>query len=94
MADDISKKSQNIILEDRSKLSLSGIEQVENFNDTVITLETIRGGLTIKGEGLNISSLNLDEGKVMIDGLISGMSYSNKDGNMGKNGGFLGKMFK
>lgn len=94
MADEISKKSQNIILEDRAKLSLSGVEQVENFNETVITLETIRGGLTIKGEGLNISSLNLDEGKVMIDGLISGMSYSNKDGSPGKNGGFLGKMFK
>ena len=94
MADDILKKDQNIILENREKLSISGVQQVENFNETVITLETIRGGITIKGEGLNISSLNLDEGKVMIDGLISGMSYSNKDGNMSKNGGFLGKMFK
>lgn len=94
MADDILKKNQNIILEDRSKLSISGVEQVDNFNETVITLETVNGGLSIKGENLNISSLNLDEGKVMIDGLISGMSYDTKEIANGKDGGFLGRMFK
>lgn len=94
MTEDLIKKNQNIILEDRARLSISGVEQVENFNETVITLETIRGGVTIKGEELNISNLNLEEGKVMIDGLISGIIYNAKDSNSGKNGGFLGKMFK
>lgn len=94
MINDGSSKSQNIILEDRSKLSISGVEQVANFNETVITLETIRGGVSIKGEELNISNLNLEEGKVTIDGMISSISYSNKDNSLGKNGGFLGKMFK
>lgn len=94
MTDDLINKNQNIILEDRSRLSISGVEQVENFNETVITLETIRGGVTIKGEELNISNLNLEEGKVMIDGLISGIIYDSKDGSSSKNGGFLGKMFK
>ena len=94
MADDLIRKSQNIILEDRSKLSISGVEQVENFNETVITLETVRGGLSIKGENLNISNLNLEEGKVMIDGLISGVVYNNKENVPGKSGGILGKMFK
>lgn len=94
MVSDVSNKSQNIILEDRSKLSISGVEQVANFNETVITLETIRGGVNIKGEELNISNLNLEEGKVTIDGMISAISYSNKENLTGKNGGFLGKMFK
>lgn len=94
MTDDLINKNQNIILEDRSRLSISGVEQVENFNETVITLETIRGGVTIKGEELNISNLNLEEGKVMIDGLISGIIYDSKDSSSSKNGGFLGKMFK
>ncbi len=87
-------KNQNIILEDRSKLSISGVEQVDNFNETLITLETIRGGVSVKGENLNISNLNLEEGKVTIDGVISDISYNNKDGSQGKNGSFLGKMFK
>lgn len=94
MTDDTLKKSQNIVLEDRAKLSISGVEQVDNFNETVITLETVRGGVTVKGEDLNISSLNLEEGKVMIDGLVSGISYSDKEGGSGKSGSFLGKMFK
>ena len=91
---DGTNKSQNIILEDRTKLSISGVEQVDNFNETLITLETIRGGISIKGEELNISNLNLEEGKVTIDGMISAISYNNKDNSQGKNGGFLGKMFK
>lgn len=94
MADDMIKQNQNIILEDRSKLSISGVDQVENFNETVITLETVSGGLKITGEKLNISSLNLDEGKVMIDGFISGMSYDTKEMSTGKDGSFLGRMFK
>ena len=94
LADDGLMKNQNIMLEDRAKLSISGVEQVDNFNETVITLETVRGGVTVKGEDLNISSLNLEEGKVMIDGLVSGISYSDKEGSAGKGGSFLGKMFK
>ncbi|AFS79371.1 sporulation protein YabP [Gottschalkia acidurici 9a] len=94
MNDDLANLGQNIILEDRSKLSISGVEQVDNFNENTISLGTVRGGITIKGEDLNISKLNLEDGNVIIDGTINSITYINKEATGGKGGGFLGKMFK
>lgn len=94
MSDQSTNRSQNIILEERSKLSISGVEQVDNYNENTITLGSVRGGITIKGEELNISKLNLEDGNVRIDGIINSISYSNKESTNNKGTGFLGKMFK
>jgi len=72
-------KSQNITVEDREKVVITGVEQVESYNDNVVILNTIKGGITVKGEGLNISKLNLDDGSVIIGGKINGINYSSKD---------------
>lgn len=90
----VKSKVQNIILENREKLSISGVSHVVSFNDNTVILETIRGDLTIKGADLNINKLNIDDGNVVVEGMIHGMMYSEKE-NMGTKGiGFLGKMFK
>lgn len=82
---------QNILIEDRKLLKLSGVEQVDSFNDNTIVLSTVKGRLSIKGEELNVSKLNLDEGKVEIDGLINSLNYLSKEGEP-KN--LIGKIFK
>ncbi|WP_425447825.1 sporulation protein YabP [Dethiothermospora halolimnae] len=89
-----SMRGQNIILEDREKLSVSGVEHVDNFNENTIVVATVKGTMTIKGQSLNISKLNLDDGNVMIEGRIDGLIYSDKDTSGSKGSGFLSKMFK
>jgi len=84
-------KTQNIVIEDRSNISISGVDQVDSFNDNTIVLSTVKGGLSIKGEGLNVSKLNLDEGNVKITGLINSLAYIGKEGTP-KN--LMGKIFK
>ena len=84
-------KTQNIVIEDRSNISISGVDQVDSFNDNTIVLSTVKGGLSIKGEGLNVSKLNLDEGNVKITGLINSLAYISKEGTP-KN--LMGKIFK
>ena len=59
-------RNQNILVEDRNRVSITGVEQVESFNDNTIILRTIKGGMVIKGEGLNVDRLNLDDGNVKI----------------------------
>ena len=59
----INSKSQNILIEDRNKATISGVEQVDSFNDNSIVLSTIKGGLSIKGEGLNVGKLNIGGSK-------------------------------
>ncbi|MCF6464556.1 sporulation protein YabP [Clostridium sp. Cult2] len=85
-------KNQNILVEDRNKVTITGVEQVESFNDNTIILRTIKGGMVIKGERLNVGKLNLDDGNVKIDGIINGINYVDKD--LSQKGNIIGKIFK
>ncbi len=71
-----SEQLHNVILENRKKLSVSGIEEVESFNEEEIVLRTSHlGMLVIKGNGLHINKLNVDTGDVNISGDIQNMDY-------------------
>ena len=84
---------QNIILENREKLSLSGILDVLSFDDQIIILETELGMLTVKGENLRINKLSIDTSEVVVEGEISSLAYNDKDFDK-KSGSFLSKIFK
>lgn len=85
---------QNLILENRSKLSISGVLDVLSFDDQIVIIETELGLLTIKGETLRINKLSIDTSEVIVEGQIDSISYSSKDLNKKSNEGFLGKIFK
>jgi len=85
---------QNLILENRSKLSISGVLDVLSFDDQIVIIETELGMLTIKGETLRINKLSIDTSEVIVEGQIDSISYSSKDLNKKSNEGFLGKIFK
>lgn len=84
---------QNIILENRNKLNISGVLDVLSFDDEVVILETELGLLTIKGDNLRITKLSIDTSEVIIEGEILSLVYSNKDID-NKSSGLLGKIFK
>lgn len=84
---------QNLILENRSKLSISGVNDVLSFDDQVVMVETDLGLLTVKGENLRINKLSIDTSEVIIEGEISYLAYSDK--TLEKSGGsLLSKIFK
>ncbi len=71
-----------LLLEGRSKMTLSGIKEVKGFSDTEVLLRTSCGALSVHGKGLNISRLNTDTGELFISGEVSVMKYS-KDKSKG-----------
>ena len=83
---------QNLILENREKLSISGVIDVLSFDDQIVILETELGMLTIKGEDLRINKLSIDTQDVIIEGNIVSLTYSDKEER--KSGNLLGKIFK
>lgn len=86
---------QNLFLENREKLNVSGVKDVLSFDDQMVIVETELGMLTIKGENLRINKLSLDTSEVAIDGLVNSFAYSDATKVDGKKGGsFLGKIFK
>lgn len=84
---------QNIVLENRSKLSISGVLDVLSFDDQIIITETELGLLTIKGDNLRINKLSIDSSEVVVEGEINNLTYSESDGDK-KSGGLLSKIFK
>lgn len=85
---------QNLILENREKLSISGVLDVLSFDDQIVILETELGLLTIKGENLRINKLSLDTAEVIIDGEVYNLGYSEKDLEKKSGGGLLNKIFR
>lgn len=84
---------QNLILENRGKLSISGVLDVLSFDDQVVILETELGLLTVKGENIRINKLSIDTSEVIVEGDISYLAYSDKDTEKTK-GNFMSKIFK
>ena len=84
---------QNLILENRSKLSISGVLDVLSFDDQVVILETELGLLTVKGENIRINKLSIDTSEVIVEGDISNLSYSDKSIEKNKSS-LMSKIFK
>lgn len=74
----IAEKKGNIILENRNKISLTGVLEVISFDDEKILLNTALGALAIKGANLKMNKLDVQNGDVIIVGMISSMVYSTK----------------
>ena len=82
------------VLENREKLTLTGILDIYSFDDQIIIIETELGLLTIKGDNLKISKLSLDTSDFVVDGKISSLAYSDSVVGTKKGKGILGKIFK
>lgn len=66
---------QNIILEDRSRLSVTGVLDVDSFDDRQIVAKTVKGSLILRGNDLHIDKLSLDTGDLTVTGLITDLGY-------------------
>lgn len=84
---------QNVVLENRERLNVTGINDILSFDDQVVILSTDLGMLTIKGSELKINKLNIDESEVKIEGNISSISYS-QDSPKRKSESIFSKIFK
>ena len=87
-------KVQNLVLENREKLHITGVIDVESFNDESVIVDTELGVLVVKGIDLHINKLNIDNSELGIEGEIISCEYSDRDGSRNKGGGFLARMFK
>ncbi|MDD4801344.1 MAG: sporulation protein YabP [Syntrophomonas sp.] len=82
-------------LANRQRLALTGVNNVISFDEQEIILSTNLGYLSVAGEELHINALNLDEGKVAIQGNVNNIGYKPQGTDLkakGKN--MLGRLFK
>jgi sporulation protein YabP len=84
MADDNRERSRSrphsVVLDNRSHLTIEGVQHVENFDDDAIVLSTDMGLLMVKGHHLKILQLDLDAGHFAAEGEMDSLTYTRKRG--------------
>ena len=81
----------HVVIENRQGLTVSGVEDVGRFDETIIELSTSMGTMVVTGDNLRIEKLSLDGGDLKVEGHIDAISYED-DGN--ERGGFLSRLFR
>lgn len=82
----------NIILEGRKKLSLSGITDVDHFDESIVLLYTSMGEMTVRGTDLHVNALSVESGEMSIEGDIKSIVYGDPDRKAPLSA--LGKIFR
>lgn len=92
MIDDRQKNQQphNLILEERKILKVSGVSDVDSFDEQTVIAFTDFGELTVRGENIHVSKLNVDTGELSLEGDFCALIYSDSK----KQGGFFSKIFR
>ncbi len=85
------KQPHNLVMEDRRLLSLTGVSDVDSFDESTIIVFTDLGELTVRGESLHVKNLNIEAGEVSLEGRISALEYRD---NMPTQSGFFSKLFR
>ena len=80
-------KEHEMTLKARKELCISGVDDVMSFDEALVELSTVCGVMSIEGEGIHISFLDTDNGKLTLSGVISGIYYVDKKP---KRGGLFG----
>lgn len=81
--------AHHIILEEREQLSVSGVEEVESFDENTIVMLTNRGTLIVRGEELHIEKLSLDGGDLKVEGTVESLTYED---DRREKGGFFARL--
>lgn len=74
--DELGYQNHVVHLVNREALSLTGVIHVDNFDDQEVAVDTELGSLTVRGENLHIKHLNLEDGKMEVEGMVDGMIYA------------------
>ena len=88
---DFNPAPHRLTLDGRDKLTVSGVEDVERFDENEIVMNTAEGVLIVSGENLHIGKLSLDGGELHVDGRVDALSYDDGGGTRG--GGLLSRLF-
>ena len=81
----------NLYIENREKLRLTGVIDVDNFDDFNIGVKTHKGDIVISGNSLKIAKLDVESGELLVDGTINSLFYNE---SQTKSGSFFGRLLK
>ena len=90
MANERPDMPHELRLENRARLNVTGVREVESFDESAVVLHTAKGVLVIRGQSLHLQTLSIDGGQVAVDGTVDALVYEGTQ----KQGGFFSRLFR
>ena len=84
---------QNIFLRDRKKLMITGVHNVDSFNQECIAVDTDLGLIVVRGIDMHINKLDVEGATLDAEGEIAVIEYLDQTIPQRK-GGFLSGLFR
>lgn len=84
------KRAHNVVIEEKHKISITGVKDVDSFNEEIIVALLEDGEMNIRGTNLHISKLCVETGELFIEGEINSVIYTKEMLRQG----FLKKLFR
>lgn len=69
------QKEHSVTILNRSLLKMIGVTDVESFDPSTFLLNTVKGHCLIKGENLQLKTLDLKARLIEVEGIIVDVSY-------------------
>ena len=83
--------AHNLILEERGSLTVTGVEDIDSFDDQTVVIYTCLGELTVRGNQLHIERIDLQAGELELQGQVDALTYADQPA---VRGGFFARIFR
>ena len=80
-----------IVMESRRNLSITGVTDIDSFDEQIVAVFTDVGELVVRGSGLHIGKIDVDSGELVLDGEIESLEYTD---NVTSRGSLLSRLFR
>ena len=82
------ERPQKLTLDDRKRLTVTGVQDVWSFDENAVVLETNQGVLVVRGRALHLRQLSVEGGQVAVEGQVDALLYEENR----REGGFLARL--
>ena len=86
------KTPHNVIIESRKNITVTGVMDIDSFDEESVILFTELGELSIRGQNLHINKIDINSGDLTMEGEIESLSYAEAGPQKGT--GFFSKLFR
>lgn len=90
MAEICRETVHNLTLEGREQLCVTGVSEVDSFDEEAIVMLTSKGKLIVRGKNLHIEKLSVEIGELTVEGFVNSLEYAD---DMRSGGGFFARLF-
>ena len=86
------ERQQNLVVESRERLFISGVTDIESFDEEQVLVKTVLGDMLVYGKGFNVKRLDVESGDLELVGYVISITYREKQQR--QKGGLLKRIFR